>query len=156
MIFSVLLIGFAIASFIVSSDLLQETNYTLCNVNNTLSDLFSGTPAGASPSWSGVDNFNTFASEITSNFPNSIPTLAGIFTSSSYTAATSNIAGTAYTKAVTTYACPSLLSTSQVPCPYSNVSLCAGGISAQTPIFSEQFCNSTNPQSAAGMVLTEQ
>ena len=40
MIFSVLLIAAGIAAYIVSADLVKETNYSICNFNSTLTELF--------------------------------------------------------------------------------------------------------------------
>jgi len=62
MVLSTLLMAAGVASFIISSDLIKQTNYSICDFNATLTDLFEGTSNGSSGSWSGVDNFNTFAS----------------------------------------------------------------------------------------------
>lgn len=77
--FSLTMVGLGITSFILSSDLLKESDYTICSYNSTFNQLFDGLPAGSSPAWSGVDNFDTYASQIATNFPNVVSTLADIF-----------------------------------------------------------------------------
>ena len=58
LIFSVVLLGLAVVAFMVSSDLLKETDYSICSVDLTFTRLFDGTENGVEPAWSGVDNFN--------------------------------------------------------------------------------------------------
>jgi len=156
MTFSFVLIGFGVATFILSSDLIKQTDYTICNVDETLTELFEGTAEGVSPSWAGADNFYTYAQEIATNFPNVLNDLNTEFTSSKYQAVASTSSGSAYTQAINTYSCPSSLSASTVSCPYANFFQCAGGVQPQTPIFSKQFCNSSVNTSAASLVLAEQ
>ena len=71
-------------SFMMTSDWIKQSNFTICTVDNSFNELFDGTAEGVTPAWSGVDNFNTFASEISTNHPNVIPTLADHFNSTEY------------------------------------------------------------------------
>jgi hypothetical protein len=137
MALSFVLIGFGVATFILSSDLIKQTDYTVCSVDDTLTELFEGTAAGVTPSWAGADNFYTYASEISTNFPNALNDLNVEFTSSQYQTVASTTSGSAYSQATTTYNCPSSLSSSTVTCPYANFFQCAGGVQAQTPVFSK-------------------
>lgn len=41
---SLAIIGLAIASFMLSSDLLKESDYTICSFDNTFNQLFDGLP----------------------------------------------------------------------------------------------------------------
>ena len=75
-LFSVLLVAVGVVAFMMSSDWIKQTDYTICSVDYTLNELFDGTAEGVTPTWSGVDNFNEYASQIATNHPNVMPTLA--------------------------------------------------------------------------------
>lgn len=152
MTFSLILIGFGIVTFILSSDLIKQTDYTICSADDTLTQLFEGTQPGVSPSWAGADNFYSYALQISTNFPNALNDLNSQFTSNEYQTVASTTSGSAYAQAISTYSCPSSLSSSTVTCPYANFFQCAGGVQAQTPTFSKQFCNTSVNTSAASMV----
>jgi hypothetical protein len=154
MFFSLLLIGVTIAAFIIASDLLANLDDTTCDVNATFNYLFDGTPAGYSPSWSGADNFNAYAQNLSINFPNVMPTLNNIFQTPQYTQLTGNGSGSLYTPA-TTYACAQALASSTVSCPFSNGSACANGSSTQVPVFSMNYCNANITTSSVSLIQGE-
>jgi hypothetical protein len=108
------------------------------------------------PAWSGVDNFNMFAEQISINFPNSIPTINSIFTSPSFTTVTSNVSNSPFNQAVTQYACPNTLTSSTVSCPFSDINKCVNASNTQMPVFSSQFCNESFTSSTAQLVSKEQ
>ena len=152
LILNLILIGVGIASFIISSDVVKNTDHTICTVNKTLTELFDGTESGITPVWSGVDNFNTYATQISTNFPNTIPTLDEIFTSTEYQTATSTSSGSVYDSAIAAYNCPTSLSSSSVTCPFANSSSCVGSSSTQVPQFSSDFCETSVNTSAAAQI----
>jgi hypothetical protein len=137
MVVSLVLIGLATATFILSADLVAQTNYTICRVDETFTQLFDGTAPGVTPSWSGADNFYTYAQQISTNFPNTLPDLTTDFTSAEYQNAVDSNPGSLYAQAVSPYNCPSGLSSTTVQCPFASSFECQGGSPAQTPIFSQ-------------------
>lgn len=151
MFFALLLMGLAIAAFIISSDLLANLNDTTCEINTTFNYLFDGTPVGFTPQWSGADNFNSFAQNLSINFPNSMPTLMGVFTSNQYSLVTGNGSGSLYANSQT-YTCPSSLATNTVTCPFSSTSSCAGGAATQIPTFSQDYCNPSVSTSSSALI----
>jgi hypothetical protein len=153
MFFSILLVGITIAAFIVSSDLLANLNDTTCDITATFNYLFDGTPQGYTPQWSGANNFNGFASQISINFPNAMPTLNTLFQSSQF----SLLAGansSLYT-AATTYTCPSSLATTAVSCPFNDPTKCASSSTTQIPVFSQNYCNSNISSSSVSLIQNE-
>lgn len=146
--------GLAIAAFIISSDLLANLNDTTCDINTTFNYLFDGTPQGFSPQWSGADNFNSFAQNLSINFPNAMPTLLTVFSSNQYSLVTGNGSGSLYLNSQT-YTCPSALGSSTVACPFSSASSCAGGTATQVPIFSQDYCSSNVSTSSAALISNE-
>jgi hypothetical protein len=135
----------------LASDLIKTSNNTLCNAQNTFSYIYSGTPQGVNPSWSGVNNFQTYANQIAINFPNAVPTINTIFnTPNSYFAA----AVALYAPATAPFGCPTLISV--VPCPFVNTNNCPQATTDQIPVFSQNYCNSSISTSAAGLIANEQ
>ena len=153
MFFALLLTGLAIAAFVISADLLANLNDTTCDINTTFNYLFDGTPVGFSPQWSGADNFNSFAQNLSINFPNAMPTLLSVFSSSQYASVIGNGSGSLYASSQT-YACPSGSAASTVACPFGSVSSCAGGTATQVPIFSQDYCNSNVSTSSAALITS--
>ena len=144
-----------IATFVLTSDLIKQTEYTICHADETLNQLFDGTVPGVTPSWSGADSFSTTAQQISTNFQNTLPDATTKFTSTEYQAVSDSTAGSAYFAAVS-YNCPSALRTTTVNCPFANFFECSGGSATQLPIYSEQFCNSSFEGSASFLILNEQ
>jgi hypothetical protein len=155
MFFSLLLIALTIASFIIASDLLANLNDTTCDVNATFNYLFDGTPAGYTPQWSGADNFNFYAQNLSINFPNTMPTLNSIFQSNQYSQLTSNGTGSLYF-AATTYNCNSGLASTTVDCPFTSSSSCANGSSTQIPMFSQNYCNPNVSTASVSLIQGEE
>ena len=80
--FSFLLVALSIATFILSSDLIKAATDTTCDITTVYNYLYDGSPQGVSPSWSGSANFNTYAQELSINYPNNVPNInSNIFTS---------------------------------------------------------------------------
>ena len=94
MFLSFLLLGITIASFIITSDLIANLNDTTCEINTTFNYLFDGTPQGVTPAWSGADKFNTYAQNLSINFPNTMPVLNDVFQSTQFNLLTNNTNGT--------------------------------------------------------------
>lgn len=158
MFFSLLIIAISVGSFIVTSDLLTNLRDSTCEAETTFNYLFDGTPKGFSPAWSGADNFNSLAQNLSINFPNVIPTLNTIFQGSQYDSVVSNATNSLYVLA-TTYNCPTANATQTVACPFPNNSSCFNGSATQIPTFSLEYCatNSTLfPNSSAVLIAGEQ
>ena len=85
-----------------------------------------------------------------------MPSLAAIFTSTTYTDTTSNTTGSSFNNAVAPYNCPSALASNTVTCPSHSLSSCVNSSNSQIPLFSQQYCNASNPQSAAAQIKNEQ
>ena len=156
MFFSLLLIAITITAFIISSDLFANLDDTTCDLNGTFNYLFSGTPAGYTPLWSGADNFNQYAQNLSINFPNAMPTLNNYFQSAQYTQLTNTASGSLYALA-TTYACNSGLASTTVSCPFSSTTSCPNNASTtQTPLFSINYCDANVSTSSAALIAGEQ
>lgn len=156
MFFSFLLIAITIASFIIASDLFANLSDTTCDITATFNYLFDGTPAGYTPQWSGADNFNFYAQNLSINFPNTMPTLNNIFQSTQYTQLVSTASGSLYT-AATTYNCNTNLATQTVGCPFSTTSSCPNnGSTTQIPVFSNNFCIANISTSSAALIQSEE
>jgi hypothetical protein len=155
MLFSLLLMAITIASFIIASDLLANLDDTTCDLNGTFNYLFDGAPVGYSPAWSGADNFNQFAQNLSINFPNAMPTLNNIFQSQQYSQLADKTSNSLYALA-TTYACNTNLSSTTVSCPFSSASSCVNGSSTQTPLFSMNYCNTNISTSSASLITAEE
>jgi len=98
--------------------------------------MFDGTPAGITPSWSGVNNFNKYASQVSTSFPNVIPTINNQLSSSNpvFTAATDTTSGSLYSNAIAAYACPTTLTSQTVACPFSDPSACPQSSATPSPL----------------------
>ena len=155
MIFSFLLVGITITAFIISSDLLANLGDTTCDFENTYNYLYSGTPAGVSPAWSGVSNFNNFANGLATNFPNSLPLLNGVFQSNLYDSLTSNSSSTTLYQTAMVFTCPTALAANTVSCPFADVNSCINGDNLQIPIFSQSYCDNNITTSASSMIQAE-
>lgn len=155
MFFSLLLMAITITAFIIASDLLANLDDTTCDFNGTFNYLFDGTPVGYTPVWSGADNFNQFAQNLSINFPNTMPTLNAYFQSAGYTQLTNTAPGSLYALA-TTYACNSVLASNTVSCPFSSATSCANGSSTQTPLFSINYCDANVTTSSAALIAGEE
>lgn len=152
MFFSFLLIAITIACFIITSDLLANLNDTTCDFNATYDYLYTGTPSGYSPSWSGANNFNSFAQSLSVNFPNTMPTLNNLFQTTQYT---NLVSGTLYTNAIT-YNCPTALASTTVACPFDNTNNCPNSSSTPIPSFSNNFCSNSTNSSSTSLIQNEQ
>ena len=155
MIFSFLLVGITITAFIISSDLLANLGDTTCDFENTYNYLYSGTPAGVSPAWSGVSNFNNFANGLATNFPNSLPLLDGVFQSNLYDSLTSNSSSSTLYQTAMVFTCPTALAANTVSCPFADVNSCINGDNLQIPIFSQSYCDNNITTSASSMIQAE-
>jgi hypothetical protein len=153
MTFSFLLITLSIATFILSNDLIKSATDTTCDISTVYDYLYDGSPQGFSPIWSGANNFNSFAQELSINYPNTVPTINNIiFASSSYTAATATTANSLYNNAISPFNCPSSLSSSTVSCPFASAASCFNNNPIQTPSFSQDFCNANVSTSAMSLI----
>jgi len=140
----------------LASDLVKTSNNTLCSAQNTFNYIYSGTPSGVTPSWSGVNNFHAYANQVSINFPNSVPTINAMFTGPSFSAATSTLNGSLFVAATAPFSCPTTLANQTVTCPFSNINNCPQNSSSQTPVFSQSYCDSTVSTSAAAQIANEQ
>lgn len=151
MFMSFLLLGVAIASFIITSDLIANLNDTTCDVNTTFDYIFDGTPAGYTPAWSGADKFEAYALNLSINYPNTMPILNDVFQSSLYSSVTNTNGITLYSSA-TLYVCPFNFASASVPCPFNDSSLCVNNGTNQIPIFSQNFCNPNITNTSANLI----
>jgi len=137
----------AIASIIVNSDLVDALNYTQCNTQNIITQMYNGNSDPTIP-WSGVNNFQIDINAFSVNIQNDIPFLLTYFTTSnpSYSQLVNQSAGSSYSNSQV-FSCQN--SNNPVACPFPSSSQCPSPYSAT---FNAQFCNSSFSGSASNLI----